>query len=537
MVLSAAGQRGRCQPQRNRATRRRRRCLSAAHTPPRLNSTDATRYLATTVGNRVSSAVPTTCDRQRMSAPHSESEAALTRQLQQAADRRLRTFARRLHDDGTDDEHTAYALSEFEVDDVECRRILVDGECALVSVPTWMVPAAPEPLRIAVRAIHPSREAANEHLEQKSTDGAESSRGPIWLEKRSWRLQNYAIDSPPIELSEVRLCCATNDDDDADDGGANHHLSTRRIHFSTPLLQSLRVPGDLHLSHRLSVDDQASQIAFHTADAEQQAYLAVIGPTERAAVKRVVEEEYQRMTEVITFADEAVQARLGPVTAQLLPCLARILHRFGMPLTMHTSTLLYAVSGFHFLQSILVHSTAVHQVVLQTLLSESHEEQARSQLEQILQNAVWPENSINDDTMRIAHHTTSADDVVVARVAALAIDDSRPDEELAEDDPDAHDGLAEVSQEIASNDEDAVASSTAIVTALHASSAPSPSSLPSSASSPPITTLPALIASYLSISDWVLELFISHASSSKSHASSKRAPRGRHAKGRTKGKR
>jgi hypothetical protein len=470
-----------------------------------------------------------------------------SRQLQRALDGRLRALRRKLHLPHTADEEECdadiveqQAALEFEVEDVTCARVsLASGE-SVHAIPSWMLPSesasSPVTSTISLRSLHPSREFANAHLEARSAAAVEVDvrESRFWLEKRSWSLRNYSVDAPPIEVAEVCICCAAQEEGDEDIDA----LSSR-LHFSTPLFQSIRLPGELTLHHRLTLDEQESQIAFHTADEEQQSYLQLLTPAERNSVRRVNESEYQRWMESTAFVDETLDSTLGPVTLQLLPCFARILHRYALPLTLQTVSFFHALTGFQFLNHLLLQSSAVHQLLRQSLFDPTHGEKVRQQFEQHMHHILWPDVSADSNTMCVSAYCLASDLPSINSSAAASLDDA--DDEDVPMPSSRFSRMANDARSFVDDSPSAAAVPTASATPMTAAAPLVPSlSAASSTSVPPaVLTLTGLIISYLYMSEWILEFDLAAPSTTASTASSsasKKRPHAKHGKGKSKGK-
>lgn len=541
-------------------------------------------------------------------------EQRLTARLQRCLQRRMRAYQQRIHMTAhrTEEEAGAAAASacadpllsdqlaalQWEVEEVRCT-VLPISDSASSAHPTHTVAASwldddggdgggcgIVPLRLPLASLHPSRELASAHLDAalatRVNDALSDER--FWLRRIEWSVVNWNVDESVgrMKLQQLHICCATDADADAAAAGggdqqrgrARGHAAAEsipRVHFALPLLESLRVGDELTLSCRRVVDEQASQIAFHTAQQEQIESGATSSSSSSSSLpsaRAVLEHEYQRFTEVVSFIDERASAatgassgagHAGPVTAALLPCMARVLHGLSLPFTLHTSTLFHALSGFGFLQHLLPANAATHAALLDSVWSPTSEARTLAAMERLVQHHVWPPFSavesiasssstladcaddgdaasllVISDHCRHTHPTTFPSvQLSVSTSSSLPLP-------LGQDDSAATDADSESSALLSRFARLAPPIATAVDPSLEtepadeAGDVSAPSSADAFDSQP--RTLPALVCSYLRMDEWALELHLEAMSSAATaaaasvgqlRASAKGARRGR----------
>jgi len=441
-------------------------------------------------------------------------EAQRTTQLQRALERRLRQWRRRMQLPEPADEAAIAQLgacvaeqiasSDWSVEDVRVSSTPLDNAAAThhvhLSDAGSSAAASSSGLLLGLSSLHPSREFASSHLQAALAECVRShvAASRFWMEEERWSAVNWNLDEAMgrIEMRQLRICCAEEDDEEAGSSGAH----ARRLHFALPLLQSLRWVGQMTLSSQLQVDEQASQIALHTAQTEQA---DAGGPPSQELLQR----DYQRFSEAVTFLDEHSGALAATaVTPALLPCMARLFHALSLPLSLASSTLPAALSGFSFLQHLLVDTSSPFPAVSTSCFESASTDAARQCMEQLLLECIWPPES----SAATSSHAPVGCSLLLSEHARLLEEQALDDGPLSslEDVEEVEPGtvssaFARLALAVHQQTEEAappIQAPAAFVSAAAAAvTAADPPSLDE------CRTLPTLVVSYLALDDFLLE--------------------------------
>jgi hypothetical protein len=445
------------------------------------------------------------------------------------------------------------AAAAWEVDDVRHSSMPLSNDTRTHTLPPHaLYPSSPS-FSLSLAALHPSREFASAHLEPTlaSVVDAAVASSRVSIDTLEWSVHNFEVDEP-LGRALMRAVSVSVRDDADEDGGS------QVVRFSTPLFQSIQL-GSLTLQCRRVIDEQASQIAFHAAQAEQAAVAASIPSSQGAALssRPVLEEDYQRFTDEIIFIDESsASPTAAPVSPALLPILSPLLHSYGLPLSLSSASLLHALSGFPFLQHLLVDTTSFTPAAPPALWEAESLEHTRQLLQQRLQKLLWP--NADDHCLLLSSHMRCID--AMPPVLSTSID-SDVEEESAEADIAAVSGkfarlaldppranprsssmrsIEHASSTDGAHSSDAAPEPTSATAA--SSTAASASITSASSSSGPAgletySSIPALMTSFLSPHDWVLEFAAEALASKPSHRSGAASTAGSKKHGKGKGRR
>lgn len=453
--------------------------------------------------------------------------------LQRSLTRRLNIFKRRcaISTESLEVDHDSFAASsplEFDIEDAELtRHHITPTKVHTVEVPSWLIPSTDESasLLLSLASIHPSREFANSHLEQRasSTLRNELQSTRWWFEKREWKIRNYSTNNDTIEFVEVRIACR--DEDDADG----------RINFSLILFQSVTFPNELTLHHSIIPDEQSSQISFHTAEAEQKELMKLQADSSSLSdnVRSVDETAHLRFTSM-TLAYDEVRLRTSrssssnsssnqfePITPLLLPTIGQILHRFGLPLTIDTIKFFAVVSGFDALNQDIL--PAINGII-SSLQSAGDVARIENNLHELIRSILWPNEPIDSSLLALSTHARTIEQLPIVIIGDM--ESNTNDDHAYDNDASFVARFSSLNMDSSSTVGDTPLADDALASNVNAATFGAPNS--STSALLPYRHLPGLITSYCHPIDWSIEFELfslrRSVSSSSSASAKKKAP-------------